>query len=137
MADESIYEVPKLFSIYLYVGKESDKVEAIMGYTIFGLSNRKDSRWMPVKQTDPIIEEFINSNNYRTFEVDWSKEPIIDADPKDEAAWEHQLVAAWDAGQPLTSEDMAKYADEVTFEVSPRDPEVVKEEEAEDEEFSE
>jgi hypothetical protein len=126
MAEETIYEVPQLVTLYCYVNKETDVVEAIMSFDIFGIGKREDKTWKDVKQTDPDLVNYLNSNNYRTFKIDWGKEPIIDADPKDEAAWEHQLVAAWDAGQSLTADDLSKYADEITYEAVPQDPSIAK-----------
>jgi hypothetical protein len=124
MAEEFIYEVPQLVTLYCYVNKETNEVEAIMTFDIFGMGKREDKAWKNIEQTDPELVNYLNSNNYRTFKIDWDKEPIIDADPKDEAAWEHQLVAAWDAGKTITVDDLNRYADEITYEAVPQDPSI-------------
>ena len=113
MAEESKYVDDGPVSIYIYVNKESDLVEAIFTFNIVGMAIRRDNDWDVITRQDPAFNRYVNSDNYAVWKVDWSKEPIIDADPADESAWDHQIVQAWDLGIRFHSQSLQQYATRV------------------------
>lgn len=125
MAEQTLDNPSDMITLYCYVNKETDLVEAIVAYSLFGMNIRKDGDWQILKRTDPDLVNYLNSGDYKTFRVDWDKEPVVaaDLDPADDNAWEHQLVQSWDKGEKLTSKDLAPYTHEVnTSAAEPRDP---------------
>jgi hypothetical protein len=117
MAETNKYADSELISIYCYVNKDTDIVDAILTFNLFGNAIRKDGDWQLVPRTDPELVGYLNEENYNVWKVDWSKAPIIDADPTDGAAWEHQLVQAWDEGRRLKSSDLKMYARKINVEL--------------------
>lgn len=117
MAEDNLYASPELISLYCYVNKETDTVEAILSFDIFGIGSRLEGVWKPISRTDPDLLNYLNSGTYRVFKIDWDKEPITGADPADESAWDHQLVQAWDNEETLMSGDLDKYAHEINVEL--------------------
>ena len=74
------------------------------------MATRVDGEWDIVSREDPPIADYLNNEKYDVWKIDWDKEPIIDADPADENAWEHQLVQAWDKGEPIDAKLLEIYA---------------------------
>jgi len=113
---EQIQDQPSdLITLYCYVNKKTNLVEAIVAYSLFGMNIRVNSDWEILKRTDPKLAEYLNSDDYRTFRVDWDLEPTpaADLDPENDEEWEHQLVQMWDKGEPISTNDLTKYSHEV------------------------
>lgn len=125
MAEDTLYASPELVSLYCYVNKETDAVEAILSFDLFGIASRQEGTWKSLSRTDPDLVNYLNSGNYDIYKIDWDKEPIIDADPADESAWEHQLVQAWDNEEALVSGDLEKYAHKIAVELEESTAETV------------
>lgn len=123
MAEDSKYADSEFASIYIYVNKETDAVEAIFTFNLIGMGIRKDSDWDMVTRQDPVVDKYINSGDYDVWKVDWDKEPIIDADPADESAWDHQLVQAWDKGETIDKSMLEKYAHQLEIVIEDSDQE--------------
>lgn len=70
-----------------------------------------------LRKNSPLWEQYCFSPKYRTFQADWDKEPINDADPEDEDAWKHQLINMLELGLIVTVDEVTKYA----FEVDPEE----------------
>lgn len=105
----SKYAETELVSLYCYVDKGTGAVKAIISFNLFGTAIREDNDWKFTPRTSEELVEYLNGD-YDVWKIDWEKEPIIDADPKDFEAAEHQLVKAWDSGESITEEDLQKYA---------------------------
>jgi hypothetical protein len=115
MAEELKYADSEMVSLYCYVDTVTDTVDAILTFNLFGMATRLEGKWQIISREDPEITDYLNNENYDVWKIDWDKEPIIDADPADENAWEHQLVQAWDKEEKLTSGDLEKYAHKINI----------------------
>jgi|TARA_B110000285_G_C14732412_1_gene427048 hypothetical protein len=115
MAEELKYADSEMVSLYCYVDTVADTVDAILTFNLFGMATRLEGKWQIISREDPEITDYLNNENYDVWKIDWDKEPIIDADPADENAWEHQLVQAWDKEEKLTSGDLEKYAHKINI----------------------
>jgi hypothetical protein len=115
MAEELKYADSEMVSVYCYVDTVNDTVDAILTFNLFGMATRLEGKWQIISREDPEITDYLNNENYDVWKIDWDKEPIIDADPTDENAWEHQLVQAWDKEEKLTSGDLEKYAHKINI----------------------
>jgi len=113
MAEDSKYVDSEPVSIYVYVNKGTDEVDAIFTFNLIGTGIRRNSEWDMVTRQDPVVDKYLNSEKYDVWKVDWEKEPIIDADPADKNAWEHQLVQAWDKGEKIDTPMLEKYASQL------------------------
>ena len=116
MDEESKYADSELVSVYCYVNIHDGTVDAILTFNLFGMATRLEGKWQIISREDPEISDYLNNENYDVWKIDWDKEPIIDADPADENAWEHQLVQAWDKGEPIDAKLLEIYA----FKLDPR-----------------
>ncbi len=117
MAEELKYADSEMVSVYCYVDTVNDTVDAILTFNLFGMATRLEGKWQIISREDPEITDYLNNENYDVWKIDWDKEPIIDADPTDENAWEHQLVQTWDKEEKLTSGDLEKYAHKINIAV--------------------
>jgi hypothetical protein len=127
MAEQTLDNPSDMITLYCYVNKDTDLVEAIVAYSLFGMNIRQNGDWAILKRTDENLVKYLNSGDYKTFRVDWDKDPVpaADLDPADDNAWEHQLVQAWDKGEKLTSKDILPYSHEINASpAEPRDPEI-------------
>tara|TARA_B110000977_G_C11071299_1_gene489641 strand:+ start:1033 stop:1425 length:393 start_codon:yes stop_codon:yes gene_type:complete len=115
MAEELKYADSEMVSVYCYVDTVNDTVDAILTFNLFGMATRLEGKWQIISREDPEITDYLNNENYDVWKIDWDKEPIIDADPTDENAWEHQLVQTWDKEEKLTSGDLEKYAHKINI----------------------
>jgi hypothetical protein len=113
MAEDTKYIDNEPVSIYLYVSKDTETVDAIFTFNVVAMAIRRNNAWDVVTRKDPEFDQYINTEDYDVWKVDWSKGPIIDADPSDESAWDHQLVQSWDKDEKLTSSELEKYANKV------------------------
>lgn len=128
MADDTLYAPSDPITLYCYVNKQTGLVEAIMAFSIFGITTRMNSDWEVIDRTNPDLIKYLNSGDYRTFRVDWDKEPTPAGtlDPDDENAWEHQLVQIWDAGDPISVKTLEPYTHEVNTQPAASDDEANK-----------
>jgi len=115
MSEQTQDQPSDLITLYCYVNKKTNLVEAIVAYSIFGMNIRADGDWQILKRTDPNLVEYLNSGDYRTFRIDWDKDPVpaADLDSANDEEWEHQLVQMWDKGEKISADDIAKYGHEV------------------------
>lgn len=127
MAEKSEVEfnINSMITLYCYVNKNTSKTEAIVAYSILGMTVRRDKQWIQIMRDDADLVKYLNSGEYRTFELDWDLDPLQGADPADEQAWEHTLVQKLDKGEEVTVEDLEKYGKEINIgDIEPRDPSI-------------
>jgi hypothetical protein len=128
MADETLYAPSDPITLYCYVNKKTGLVEAIISYSLFGMMTRQKGDWQILSRTDPDLIKYLNSGDYRTFRVDWDKEPVAagNLDPADDNAWEHQLVQIWDTNTPISVKTLEPYTHEVNTSAAVSDEEANK-----------
>lgn len=109
MAEKRTINLSVLPTIYFYVNKDTEAVEYVSMYSIFGITVRpKGSKWTMGTRTD--LEKFY-SDQYQIWSYDWANEDdtpgsgaAISADDEDE--WDTELVQAWGRGEDLTKADI-------------------------------
>ena len=100
------------------VHSEKMRLVDALSHVVEGVfSHRRDGEDKILLKNSPLWEEYLFSPKFRTFQADWAIEPIIDADPADAYAWQHQLVKMLDLGLKVSGDEVAKYA----FEVDPEE----------------
>jgi hypothetical protein len=112
MAAEQEYRVSAEPTIYFYVNKNSDQVEYVSMYTIFGITVRpKGQGWTMGTRSD--LAKYYSSE-YEIWSYDWENSDDTpgsgaDLDPDDEDSWEIEPVQLWAKGRDLTKEDIQEY----------------------------
>lgn len=114
---QPVYKIKdEMVSLFCVLDQRINAVVGILNFSGgFGFAVRTERTWKTLSKESQAFEEYFFNPNLRVFQIDWQIEPIIDADPADEGAWEHQLVQAWDQSGSISIEEMAKYS----FEVDP------------------
>lgn len=109
MAEEQKYRVSAEPTIYFYVNKETEMVEYVSMYTIFGITVRpKGESWTSGSRTD--LNKYYSSK-YEIWSYDWDNSDDApgsgsNLDPADEDSWEIEPVQVWAKGGDLTRSDI-------------------------------
>lgn len=117
MAEDTKYIDDEPVSIYFYVNKDTGVVDAIFTFNLIAMAIRRDNTWDTITREEPEFGEYINSNNWDVWKLEWGKgeEDIkaADLDPEDAAAWDPTPIQAWDRGEQIDTEMLKKYAYQV------------------------
>lgn len=113
MAEEQDFQVSAEPTIYFYVNNETEMVDYISMYSIFGITVRpKGKKWTSGTRSD--LDPYYNSN-YEIWSYDWSNEDDTpgsgaDLEPDDDESWEIEPVQRWGRGEDLDKADVESYA---------------------------
>lgn len=109
MAEEKKYQVSAEPTVYFYVNKETEAVEFVSMYTIFGITVRpKGESWG--MGTRGMLDKYYSAD-YEIWSYDWDNEDDTPGsgaalDPDDDDDWDIELVQQWGRGEDLTRLDI-------------------------------
>ena len=106
MPNELPQNAPGLFDVHLFIDPETMEVAGMYAYSYFGISERRDSDWIPVSRKESRLDEFTRFIDYG---IDWDVDhkPISEL-ADDEELTEHDLVLAFDKDE-ITWEMIDKF----------------------------
>lgn len=110
---EGTFNISAAPTIYFYVNKESEQVEYVSMYALFGITVRpKGEKWVAGTRDD--LEPYY-TEKYEIWSYDWSNEDDTpgsgaDLDPEDEDSWEIEPVQKWAKGEDISREEISKLA---------------------------
>lgn len=93
----------KISDVLMYVDPATSKVEKIVFFSVFGITERIDSEWEPTTREGSGIDDLKTS---RIYELDWDTD-FLPMDAPDDGK-EHAAIELFDAGN-LSEEDAKKY----------------------------
>lgn len=99
-----------MIDVFFFVSEETERVVDICSTGLgMGTWFRRNAEWQLYDRHDLPIKSFSTPGRL-IYQVDWDREPITDADPSDESAWDHQIIQMWDKGIAAPEEYLLKYA---------------------------
>lgn len=111
MANNTDFVASAAPTIYFYVNKNSEQVDFVSMYTIFGITVRpKGKPWTMGTRSD--LDPYY-TNDYEIWMYDYDSEEEFDVaelDPEDDDSWEVPPVQTWAKGDDLSREDVSKVA---------------------------
>lgn len=112
MANEQEMQVSAEPTIYFYVNTETDMVDFVSMYNLFGIVvHPKGEKWTAAGRSD--LDPYY-SEKYDIWAYDWDNEDDTpgsgDFDPDNEAEWEIEPVQRWARGEDLTKADVEAFA---------------------------
>ena len=100
-------------TIYFYVNKQTEQVEGIYMFSIFGIMTReKGQDWRIGSREEQALKDFIDSRDkYDVHAFDWSTDVLLakDSDPEDDEEWNPQVIQAWGKGEDLSLETIKPF----------------------------
>lgn len=109
MAEEQEYSISAEPTIYFYINKETEFVEYVSMYTIFGITVReKGKKWVMGSRDD--LEKYY-SPEYEIWSYEWDNSDDTPGsgaglDPENEDDWEISPVQDWAKGVDLKRADI-------------------------------
>lgn len=113
MAEEK-FELSGDPTIYFYVDKDTDQVDGIYMFSMFGIMGRpKGEDWDVASRKEEPLKSYITSpDKYEIYSFDWSTDVLLakDSDPDDDEEWNPELIQAWGRGEALSKDDILPFS---------------------------
>jgi hypothetical protein len=101
-------------TIYFYVDKDTDQVDGIYMFSMFGIMGRpKGEDWDVASRKEEPLNSYITSpEKYDIYSFDWSTDILLakDSDPDDDEEWNPELIKAWGRGEDLSKDDILPFS---------------------------
>lgn len=113
MAEEK-FELSGDPTIYFYVDKDTDQVDGIYMFSMFGIMGRpKGEDWDVASREEEPLKSYITSpDKYEIYSFDWSTDVLLakDSDPDDDEEWNPELIQAWGRGEALSKDGILPFS---------------------------
>jgi hypothetical protein len=113
MAEEQ-FELSGDPTIYFYVDKETEQVDGIYMFSMFGIMGRiKGEDWEIASRAEEPLNGYITSpEKYTVYAFDWDTDILLaeDSDPDDDEEWNPVVIQAWGRGEDLSVDDISGFS---------------------------